>query len=67
MIRTKLALAAALCTFAAVPAALAHQTPSSSLTTEPWTPMVDESRLEAPFSRPVADYAAIQAWLENRP
>ena len=29
MIRTKLALGAALCTLAAVPAALAHQTPST--------------------------------------
>ena len=29
--------------------------------------MVDESRLDAPFSQPVADYAATQAWLQNRP
>ena len=63
----QLALAAALCTLAAAPAALAHQTPSNSLTTEPWTPMVDESRLDAPFSQPVADYAATQTWLQNRP
>ena len=67
MIRTKLALATVLCTLAGVPAALAHQTPSNSLTTEPWTPMIDESRLDAPFSQPVAEYAATQAWLQNRP
>ena len=67
MTRTKLALAAAICTLAAVPSALGHQTPSSSLTTAPWTPMIDESRLDAPFSQPVGDYSATQTWLQNRP
>ena len=75
----RFAFAAALCTLAAVPQALAaitHQTPTShrakpitrnALTTGAWTPMIDESRLEPPFNRVVADYAATLAWLHNRP
>jgi hypothetical protein len=75
----KLAVAAALCSTAAAPGALAsptHQTPvahhathvtRNALTRGAWTPMVDESRLDPPFGQPGVDNVATQTWLQNRP
>ena len=75
----KLAVAAALCSIAAAPMAAAfttHQTPvahraanvaRNALTRGTWTPMIDESRLDPPFSQPLVDYLATQTWLHNRP
>jgi hypothetical protein len=76
---SKLAVTAVLCALATAPAALAgpsHQTPVQKrakhavthnvLTSGAWTPMIDESRADAPFNR-ITDYAdALARFLDRR-